>query len=184
MRGIQIEVNQADIKRVQMRLRKLENAPKHLRNAINRTATETMAMIRQGRDTGYTVKPGRFNADIHLWRASPAHLDAVIRSAGRPKTLQSFHTTSPKAGVKADVTKSGLKLIKGKKDPGAAFMMNGLPTQRRTKDRHPLKVLRGNSTPMMVEKIYKGEHGGQGNMEPKIREHLHQEMLKEIKKLM
>ena len=184
MRGIQIEVNKADVKRVQMHLKKLEDAPKHLRNAINRTTTQALKSIKQGRSAGYTVKAGRFNADIRVQRATAAHLDATIKSAGRPPTLQSFKTSAPKAGVKADITKSGLKLIKGDAGKGAAFMMNGLPTQRRTAERHPLKVLRGNSTPIMVEKIYKGERGGQGNMEEKIRQRLHEEMMAEIKKLM
>lgn len=183
MSGVYIEVNQEDVRRVQKKLKDLEKAPQKLKNAINRTATQTMKMIRAGRSAGYTVKAGRFNSDIKRYNASAGRLEATIRASGRPPTIKNFKTSMPKSGGKADITKSGLKPIKTDA-AGAAFSMKGLMTQRRGRERFPVKVIYGNSTPKMVEKIYKGERGGQGNMEGRIREKLHEEMLKEIQKLM
>lgn len=183
-----IEVDKADLKYVTKKLQNAEkNAPRVLRNAINRTATAAMQMIRQGRSQGYTIAAGRFNSDIKIQRANASHLDATIKSSGRTHTLKNFKMSMPKSGGKADITKSGLKKLKGSRG-GAAFVPSsgaaaGLMVQRRGKSRFPLKVFSANSTPKMVEQIYKGERGGQGDMEEKIRKRLHEEIQKEIAKL-
>lgn len=186
---IYIEVDQNDLHKVTAKLKDMEKAPRHLRNAINRTATQAMRMIKQGRGKGYTIKAGRFNQDLgKIQRATAEHLDATIRAKGRPPTLKEFKTSYPKAGGKADITKSGLKKLVTDSG-GAAFIPSGgsaagLMAQRRGSDRYPIKVLYGNSVPKMVEMIYKGERGGQGNMEDKIRKRLHEEILAEIAKIM
>ena len=64
MSQIYSEVDQNDLRRVMSKLKDMEKAPRHLRNAINRTATVAMRMIKQGRSKGYTVKTGRFNQDL------------------------------------------------------------------------------------------------------------------------
>ena len=189
MNGIYVEVDQADLHRVMSKLKDMEKAPRHLRNAINRTATQAMKMIKAGRSQGYTIKAGRFNSDIKVQRASAAHLDTTIKSRGKPPTLSgSFKTSYPKAGVKADITKSGLKRLVTTTG-GAAFIpsggqASGLMAQRRGKERFPIKVLYGNSVPKMVEMIWKGERGGQGDMEDKVKKRLHEEMMAEIAKIM
>ncbi|MBQ7655620.1 MAG: hypothetical protein IJS41_03835 [Clostridia bacterium] len=186
--GIRIEADREDVKKLMSKLKNLEKAPNHLKNAINRTATQALRMIKAGRGQGYTVKAGRFNADIQpIQRANAAHLDATIRSKGRPPTLKNFKTSMPKSGGKADVTKSGLKRLVTAAG-GAAFIPSGGPAsglmaQRRTKKRLPIKVLYGNSVPKMVEQIWQGKHGGQGDLEAKAREKLHEEIQKEIAKL-
>ena len=153
MSQIYIEVDQKDLHRVMSKLKDMEKAPRHLKNAINRTATV-----------------------------------ATIRAKGKPPTLQSFKTKFPKAGGKADITKSGLKRLVTATG-GAAFVPSGgkaagLMAQRRGKERHPIKVLYGNSVPKMVEQIYKGERGGQGDMEKVIKKRLHDEIQAEIAKIM
>lgn len=189
MSGVYIEVDQGDLKRVMKKLKDLEKAPNHLKNAINRTATQALKMIKAGRGQGYTIKAGRFNKDIKVQRANAAHLDATIKSHGKPPTLSvSFKTSYPKAGGKADITKSGLKKLV-KSTGGAAFVPSGgkaagLMAQRRGSSRFPIKVLYGNSVPKMVEKIWEGERGGQGDMEQKVKERLHEELMAEIAKIM
>lgn len=187
--GIYIEVDQDDLRRVMGKLRNMEKAASRLRNAINRTATQAMKMIRAGRSQGYTINAGRFNKDIKVQRASAAHLDATIKASGKPPTLSgSFKTSFPKAGGKADITKSGLKKLV-LSTGGSAFIPSGgkaagLMAQRRGRERFPIKVLYGNSVPKMVEKIWKGERGGQGNMEGKVRDRLHDEIMAELAKIM
>lgn len=183
-----VEVDKVDLRYVTKKLQDAEkNAPRVLRNAINRTATSTMKIIRLGRSKGYTLAAKRFNSQIKVQRANAAHLDAVIKSSGKTHTLKNFKTSAPKRGGKADITKTGLKKLVSKKG-GAAFIPSagkaaGLMVQRRGKERFPLKVFSANSTPKMVEQIYKGERGGQGDMEEKVRKRLHEEMQKEIAKL-
>jgi len=188
MSQIYIEVDQKDLHRVMSKLKDMEKAPRHLRNAINRTATVAMKMIKQGRSQGYTVKVGRFNSDIKKFSATPTNLQATIRSKGKPPTLQSFKTSYPKAGGKADITKSGLKKLVTDSG-GAAFIPSGgqaagLMAQRKGKERHPIRVLYGNSVPKMVEQIYQGKRGGQGDMEDKVKKRLHDEIQAEIAKIM
>ena len=188
MSGYRIEADQGDIRKVLANLDKIEKAPSKLKNAINRTATQANKMLRAGRTQGYTIKAGRFNSEIKVQRANLSHLDATIIAAGRPPLIREFKTSVPKAGAKADITKSGLKSLR-KNGAGSAFLLgdgsaSGLIAQRRTSERTPLKVLHGNSVPKMVEKIYEGERGGQSNMENRIKSRLHDEMQKEIAKLM
>lgn len=194
---IYAEVDQNDLNLVLTKLHGLEKAPNHLRNAINRTATQAQKMLKDGQKAGYTLKARKFNSGIKLQRATANHLNAVIRATGKPHTIQSFKTTYPKAGGKADVTKSGLKKLKT--SAGASFIpkggkASGLMVTRRSKEKTPtvngvhalknIHVLHGPSVPKMVEKIYKGERGGQGDMKDKIQERLHDEILKEIAKIM
>lgn len=185
---IYVEVDKGDLSRVKRKLSDLSKAPRHLRNAINRTATQAMKMIKAGRSQGYTIGAGRFNSNIKVYRATANRLDAVIKSHGRPPTIGSFKTSMPKSGGKADVVRTGLKPIRGAGD-GAAFIptagkVAGLMVQRTGKDRYPIKVIHGPSVPKMVEMIYKGKRGGQGDMEGKVRKRLHEEMQAEIAKLM
>jgi hypothetical protein len=187
---IEVEVDQQDLKKVLNKLKDMEKAPRHLRNAINRTATVAMRMIKQGRSQGYTIKTSRFNQDLgKIQKATPEHLDATIKAKGKPPTLtKSFKTSMPKAGGKADITKSGLKRLVTATG-GAAFIPSGgkaegLMAQRRGSSRFPLRVLYGNSVPKMVEQIYQGKRGGQGDMEDVIRKRLHEEMMAEIAKIM
>lgn len=188
--SIYVEVDQHDLHRVMSKLKNMEQAPRHLRNAINRTATQAMKMIKQGRSQGYTIKAGRFNQDLgKIQRATAEHLDATIKAKGKPPTLsKSFKTSMPKAGGKADITKSGLKRLVVSTG-GAAFVPSGgkaagLMAQRRGSSRFPIKVLYGNSVPKMVEQIYQGKRGGQGDMQEEIRKRLHDEMMAEIAKIM
>lgn len=182
-----IEVDQADIRRIERALHNAEKAPQKLKNAINRTATQAKKMIVAGRSAGYTIKAGRFNQDIKLYRASAGRLDAVIKSHGRPPTIKNFKTSAPKSGGKADIVKSGLKQIAarggGKAFIGPGGKIAGLMVKRESKARDSITVLHGPSVPKMVEKIFKGERGGQGDMEDKIRERLHKEIMAEVEKL-
>ena len=182
-----IEVDQADLRRITRALHNAEKAPQKLKNAINRTATQAKKMIMAGRSAGYTVKAGRFNQDVKLYRASAARLDATIKAHGKPPTIKNFKTSAPKSGGKADIVKSGLKQIAprggGKAFIGPGGKIAGLMVKRESNARDSITVLHGPSVPKMVEKIYKGERGGQGDMENKIRERLHKEIMAEVAKL-
>lgn len=169
---IEFEVDKEDVRRLQWALRKLQKkVPMALKNAINKTAAQVNRKIRAGRSAGYTVKAGKFNAGIKTQRANVGHLDATITASGRPLTLsQSFKTSASKrAGGKADVVKEGLKSLESRVG-GKAFLpksgkAGGLMAQREGRKRFPIKVFHGNSVPVMFEKIWLGERGGQGNME-------------------
>lgn len=188
MSGFYIEVDKRDMKRVQ---KVLEDAPKKvprvLRNAINQTATLALRKIKQGRTAGYTIKAGTFNKEIETQRANAGHLDATIKSQGRPRTVQQFKISKPKSGVKADITKSGLKQLVNSAGASAFIVpggsASGLIAQRESKSRFPIKVLHSNSVPMMVRKIYEGERGGQGDVQKYIKKTLHDKIREQVAKI-
>lgn len=189
MEYFKVEIDKKQLRALTFKLKNAEkDTPKHLRNAINRTVTEAMRQIRAGRAQGYTIKAGRFTQGIRVQRATASHLDATIKSSGRPPTIKNFKTTTPKSGAKADITKTGLKSLR-KGEAGAAFILRGgkaagLIAQRKTRKRFPLRILYGNSVPKMVEKIWEGERGGQGDLTDEIRERLLKEISIEIAKIM
>lgn len=186
MSTMYVELEKASYKKLIRDLNKLPgNTRSALRNAINRTAAKTMKDIRAGRSKGYTYKAKNFNSEIKVTRANAAHLNAIITAKGRTHTLQNFKTTMPKSGGKTDIVRTGLKRVEhpaGSKLFAQSVGGNTLPMQRTTAERYPLRVPRSVSTPKMVEQIYKGERGGQGDMEPKVRNHLREEIMVEIKK--
>lgn len=184
---IYIEVDHDDLKRLYKALDKSTSGlQRSLRNAINRTETAALKQIKAGRSQGYTIKASRFNSDITKQTASVAHLDATIKAEGRTHTLKYFKTTAPKSGGKTDIVRTGLKKLVNdagnKAFMGAGGAIDGLMAQRTGASRYPLRVLASVSTPKMVEQIFKGERGGQGEMQITVQERLHTEIMAEIAK--
>ena len=183
-----IQIDKADMDKVMSKLRSAgKNTPKHLKNAINRTVSQAVKQIKDGRKNAYTIKARRFNDAITVQKATPNHLDATIRSAQRPPTLINFKHSMPKSGGKADITKTGLKSLRTGSG-GAAFIpkggqLSGFMVQRKGRERYPLRMLYGPSVPKMIEKIWEGVRGGQGNLQESVHERLHEEILAEIAKM-
>lgn len=178
------EISRRDLQYVQRKLRNMETkAPRVIKNAINHTAKEARKKLAAGAQSSYTVKSGGFNSRMKIQNATNTRLYAVIRAKDRPLTITRFHATAPKGGGRADIVKSGLKELVGSKKI-KAFKRGGLIMQRKTEERYPLKVLRSNSVPKMLEKVYAGERGIEGELDPVIQRMLHDEIKKEIRKLM
>ena len=185
MSNLYYEVDKADLKRVTDAITGAgKKAPNVIRNAINRTATRVKKAIDYSTNSAYTMKRSEYKNSIKILRATPSHLDAIIKATGKPRTLKEYKYTYPKSGVRSDITRSGLKDL-ALDGGGHAFMIggDGLIAQRRGKDRLPIRVPKSVSAPKMVEKVYKGERGVEGDMEPKTRKVLHDEIQAEIKKL-
>lgn len=184
MSDFYIEIDKADLKYIQ---KKFDDAPQNakrvLRNSINQTATLALRKIKQGRSAGYTIKAGSFNSEIQVQRANFDHLDATIKSQGRTRTIKEFKNTVQKA----DITKSGLKALVNsagaKPFLGTGGRISGLIAQRTSKERYPLRILHSNSVPMMVDKIFKGERGGQGDMQPFIGKTLNEKVMEQAAKI-
>lgn len=183
-----IQIDKADMDKVMSKLRSAKkDTPKHLRNAINRTVSQAVKRIKSGRGNSYTIKAGRFSKAITVQRATVSHLDAMIKSQDRPPTIINFKHSMPKSGGKADITKTGLKSLRTGSG-GAAFIpkggqLSGFMVQRKGRKRYPLRMLYGPSVPKMIEKIWEGVRGGQGNLQESVHERLHEEILAEIAKM-
>lgn len=55
--------------------------------------------------------------------------------------------------------------------------------QRETEKSYPVHVLRSVSVPKMLEKVYQGDRGIEGDLEPVIEKTLHDEISAEVAKL-
>lgn len=180
---ISYEISREDLRYVQRKLKRIETeAPKAFKNAINHTAKEARKKLAAGAQGAYTVKNGGFNSRMRIQNATNTKLYAVIRSKDKPLTITRFHATAPKSGGKADIVKSGLKELIGPRQI-KAFKRGGLIMQRKSADRYPVKVLRSVSVPKMLEKVYEGERGIEGALGPEIQRTLHDEIRKEVRKL-
>ena len=184
---IEFQIDEATMTAVQAKLKSMKaKTPNAMRNAINQTATATNRKIKKGRSEGYTIKAG--DKQVTVQRANRAHMDATIKAKGRTRTIKEFKTKMSSHGAKTDITKSGLKSLVN--EAGAtAFMATGGKVvgryvQRETRERYPLKVLHANSVPIMMRKIYEGERGKQGNLEPYIQKLLYKNLSKQIDKIL
>ena len=186
---VEFQIDEAMMAAVQAKLKNMKaKAPNAMRNAINQTLTATNRKIKKGRSEGYTIKAGEFNKQVTVQRANRAYMNATIKAKGRVRTIKKFKVKMTSHGAKVDITKSGLKALVN--DAGAtAFMATGgkaagLYIQRETKKRYPLKVLHANSVPVMMRKIYKGERGKQGDLEPYAKKLLYKNLSRQIDKIL
>lgn len=193
---IKIEVDEKDVKWAQKKLKGMESkAPRVLKNAINHTAKEARKSLMQGAQRHYTVKNAGFNSRIKIYNATNTKLSASVYARDRTLTLLRFHTTSPKSGVRSEVLKgSGLKEVISRRGSaegsgeirafkGKGGKVAGKITQRKGKDRYPLKVLRSISVPKMLEMVYLGRGGISEALEPEIKRTFRDEVKKEIAKI-
>lgn len=186
---IEFQIDEATMTAVQTKLKNMKaKTPNAMRNAINQTATATNRKIKKGRSVGYTIKAGEFNKQVTIQRANRAHMDATIKAKGRTRTIKEFKTKMSTHGAKTDITKSGLKALVN--EAGATVFMGtggkvkGLYVQREKKERYPLRILHANSVPIMMRKIYEGERGKQGNLEPYIQNLLYKNLSKQIDRIL
>lgn len=194
-----IEVDKADLKYVMKKLQNADkNAPRVIRNAINRTATQTMKMFRQGRSQGYVIKAGAFNKKAKIQRANASHLDATITFKDGAHGIlkgksERYYKVSGK-GSKGAVYKGGMKefgvsgskaFLATMKSGHEGIFQRKKGSKHKSPDGHelPIREVVGPGVAKMALKIYKGERGGQGDMEEKVKKRLHEEIEKEIAKL-
>lgn len=152
------------------------------------TWKQKQIVSKAGKNPEDYIAASKFNKEIQTQRANLGHLDATIKSQGRPRTAKEFKHSKPKAGVKLDITKTGLKSLVNSAGAhafiGPGGKIAGLIAQREGKAKLPIKILHSNSVPMMVGKIYEGERGGQGNMQPFIEKTLHEKVMEQVEKVL
>lgn len=190
MNGISVEIDQSDINALISTLSSVDTKGRsYFRNAINRTTTKTVRLIKDG-ESDYTLPKKRFSSDLKVIRATVVNLGAKITAGGRPPTLSSYRTSAPKAGGKAAVLREGglKKLVSD--IGGAAFVPTGgsaagLLAQRPGLNGDPrsFRVLRGVAVPEIVNQVMQGKRGRAGNLEKKINEVLGDEMFDEIQRI-
>lgn len=186
---ITYEINRADLRYVQKKLDGLgPKGRKAIAKAVNYTAKDAVRRLAQGAQSAYTVKTGGFASRMQINpRATPAHLSALITSKERPLTIPRFAyrgNVKGKGGraASADIAKEGFKeLIRSSGEK--AFKAKGLIMQRKGESRTPVKVLRSNSVPKMIEKVYQGKRGVDRQIQETIKAKLHDHIRQEVAKL-
>lgn len=175
-----------DKEAVEKRLKNMSSqAPKVIARALNDTAKDARRRLAdKARDT-YTVKIGGFTNHVRFTqRASAGLLDAILGVDGRSLTLNRYSTRQK--GAYAQVLKDGgFKELRSQNSGALAFKgsggsVSGLITQRKTRDRYPLRVLHGPSVPQMVgseKRVY-------GIVKPDIQKVLDKNISKEIERVL
>ncbi len=148
---IEVRVDEASRAYVERRLGALyRKAPVVISRALNKTARSARVRLARRAQQSYTIKTTGFRKDMKIDDANAGKLEAVIRSQGKPLSINRFKHTAPKSGAKADITKSGLKSLRGSRNIGAFRAMGGNIFQREGRSRLPIKKLFSNSVPVMI----------------------------------
>jgi len=160
-----IEVDQADLARVQEALGDLKNkSPVAISRGLNKTATTARQKLATQVKAVYTYKKS-VRSQMTIKRASYGNLSATIESRGHTHRSTSFkYSFSKRAGANIQTLRGGGAPL----HPPKAWKKGDFIRQRKLGDngkpvwRIPTKTLRGPSTPKMVEneKVYgrlKGE---------------------------
>ena len=148
---IDVRVDEASLAYVEKRLGEMRHkAPVVISRALNKTATSARVRLARRAQQSYTVRTAGFKKDIQIKRANAGNLEAIIRSQGKPLSINRFKHTAPKSGAKADITKSGLKALRGSMNIGAFRGPGSHIFQREGRSRLPIKKLFSNSIPVMI----------------------------------
>lgn len=121
--------------------------------AINRTVTYTVTLVKRETTQIYAVKQGDVAATLKKKKATRGDLRGYVESTGRPIELSKFPYNPKKTGKKRKSVK-----VKVRKDNGyqkietkpSAFTNNSQIWQRKGKDRFPIKKLYTLSIPNMI----------------------------------
>lgn len=174
-------------------------APKVLKNTINRTAKQARKELASEAQKTYTIKNGGFNKAMKLKAASTGNLEATIKARGAPIPLKDFRISKAGGKVRAQVLKSGsLKpLEKGgikafinnvaqkgskdtKKEKAGTVVKHKAIAQRLTEKRLGIEEKFSNSIPIMLgneKRVY-------GVVEPHIQENLKRNIEAQVRKIL
>lgn len=175
---ITVEVNHEDLAYVQRKLGGLrEQAPKVLRDAVNKTARHARKRLAAKAQERYTVRNAGFNNHVRITNATPSRLYALLKVNGRTLTQPRFHTTrnTRRRGAQTEVIRGhGLKELVNREGNKAFFAKvatgdknvkhtasaqdktTNMVLQREGDDRYPMRSFHGSSVPKMLEKVYDG----------------------------
>lgn len=202
---ITFEMDEEGERRIQKALNKLgAQAPRALKNAVNKTAKKAKEDLAKKAQETYVVKKTRFAKAMKTENATLARQVAIIHVTGEQLELKDYKVSpasvrpkNPPKEIKGKTLKSGsmksLLLSDETKDEDGnkvvtynrafvARFSNGHVSvvQRRTDERFPLRKFISSSIPVMVgsqERVY-------GILEPKIYDHLQECLQAEIRKAM
>lgn len=168
---IKFEYDGDSLAKIEKKLGNLKSeAPKVLKNAINKTAKQARKDLASKAQEKYVVKSGRFNKAMKIKNASTGTLEAVIKATGSPMELKDFKVSpaSVRTGndrpevIKAKVLSSSSLKSLDRGDGVKAFVAkfkSGHVTvaERQGKKRLPIKTLYSVSIPQMIgngKKVY------------------------------
>lgn len=200
---IEVTYDRNMLAKIEKKLGKMKNeAPKVLKNAINRAAKQARKELASEAQKTYTIKKGGFSKAMKLKPASAGNLEATIKARGAPIPLKDFRISKAGGKVRAQVLKSGslkplekggikafVNNVAGKKKEqaegtrkgkaGAAVKHNAV-AQRLTEKRLGIEEKFSNSIPVMLgneKRVY-------GVVEPHIQENLKRNIEMQVRKVL
>ena len=201
MTDLQFEFDQGNLREIENKLGHMKSeAPKALKDALNKTAKEGRKDLGAKAQQVYTVKTGGINSQMKIKNASTGNLTAVINVRGASTEMKKISyrggsggarlttTINKNNGAKAwergfrgNIAKKGQKRKKktSKGDVGSAVTHIALAA-REGKARLPIKPLYTLSVPSMIgnqKDVYNA-------VEPKIQSNLEKNVDEQIKKIL
>ena len=179
---IEISYDRNMLAQIEKKLGKMKGeAPKALKNALNKTARQAQADLKKQVKKQYVVKAKKLSEAMRIQKATNSNLDATIFVRGKVLNITNYKTSTPKKGAKAQVAKDGgLKQIVGPRGITAFKGMNDLIWQRRGKERYPIKPIKSLSIPKAVgneKKVY-------GIVEPDIKKNLKANVNAQVRRIL
>lgn len=200
---IEVTYDRNMLAKIERKLGKMKNeAPKVLKNAINRAAKQARKELASEAQKTYTIKKGGFSKAMKLKPASAGNLEATIKARGAPIPLKDFRISKAGGKVRAQVLKSGslkplekggikafVNNVAGKRKEqaegtrkgkaGTAVKHNAV-AQRLTEKRLGIEEKFSNSIPVMLgneKRVY-------GVVEPHIQENLKRNIEMQVRKVL
>lgn len=191
--AVSIEIDRISLANIEKKLGSMKSeAPKVLKNAVNRTAKDARKDLIEEAQRTYVVKSGRFNKAAKITNATVGNLQAVINIKGAPLELHDYKSSPaspPVSGRRPSVTRAkvlasgGLKpLQKGSLKAFVTRFASGHVSigQRTGSKRTPIKKLMSNSIPTMIG----NENRVYGVVRPDIEKNLRENVEKQIRKVL
>lgn len=209
---IEVKLGKDHVKQIEITLGNLSSkAPNVLKNAINTTAKQARKNLQTEAKLSYVIKASRFNKAINLKSATVGNPAALLSSKGQALELLDYRVT-PKAVLhgknrpsflKAKVKKSSslkplltssgtVKPFIAKFKSGHVAVVERVPgikykspkglQQREAKKLDPTRIKKLYSP--SIPAILGDENNVYGRVEPKIRSDLHDNILKNMSKLL
>lgn len=199
--GISFEFDQGNLREIEQKLGFMKSeAPKALKDALNKTAKEGRKDLGAKAQQVYTIKQGGINNQMKILRASTGNFMAIIDVRGAPTEMKRFQYRGGRNGAPLTTTinrrngtkkwdrafynniaeKGQLRLKDTKKGKKGSQVVHMALAARKGKKRLHIQKLYSLSVPSMI-----GNQKDVYNVvEPKIQENLRKNVDEQIKKIL
>ena len=191
---IKFEFDQITVKDIEKKLGRMKSeAPRALKNALNKTAKDARSDLAKKAQETYAVKVGGFSSRMKIKPATAGNLEAVIETRGKPVEMRYFSHRGGRKGAQLYVT-----IIKGfQKSMGRRSFYNKISKKGQSGSGHmaiakfvggskeqPNRLKIEEKYSVSVPQMIGSKRRVYGVLEPNIQEHLRNNVDKQVSKIL